>query len=179
MTIDMKPIFIRMAFACAVVLATATSCTRTQTASGSRPAPVTKNAAKPQIFLETIRSVPIDTLIPTGPDIEWTPSGVPTKVIRRGRGTRHPTSDDGVILHSQIYDRAGHVVGRWDEFVGNPAKENDRIGWEMLQMMVEGEVRRIWRPDAKSPSGVMVADFELRWITPRPADETPQPTSTK
>jgi hypothetical protein len=129
-------------------------------------------------FLQNVQSVAVDTLRPNQPGIQRTPSRVVTKVIKRGTGKRHPTSDDGVVLYSQVYDASGRVKARWDGFVGDPAKEQTREGWEILRMMVEGEVRRAWLPDPKSPGGVTVADYELTWITPRP-DEEEQQTSTK
>jgi hypothetical protein len=127
-------------------------------------------APKQKVFLQGIQSVAVETLRPNQAGIERTPSGVATKVIKHGTGKRHPTSDDGVVLYSQIYDATGHVKARWDGFVGDPAKEQTREGWEILRMMVEGEVRRAWLPDPKSPDSVAV-DYELTWITPRPTEE--------
>ena len=179
MTIHIRSAFIQRIAVCGFILAAGLACTRAQPTNGSPPAHATarasKSGSKPAVFLDTMRSVPVETLNPTGPGIELTPSGVPTKIIKRGTGTRHPTSDDGVILYSQAYDSAGHVVARWDGFAGDPDQYLDRSGCEMLLMMVEGEVRRIWYPDVKSPGGMMVADYELTWITPRPEEETLPP----
>lgn len=176
----MRRTHIQSAIVVAIVVATAATCSRSQPVNRSQQPPaVGKSESNPKAFLYTLQSVPVETLNPTGPDIEQTPSGVATKVIKRGTGTRHPTSDDGIVLYSQIYDETGQVNARWDGFVGDPAKEETRVGWEMLQMMVEGEVRRVWLPDPKSPHGVKVADYELTWITPRPPEESAKPPAER
>jgi hypothetical protein len=160
-----------------VLVMLAVACTRTQaTKDEVRSAAST---SKPTAYLSTITSVPADTLMATGSDIEKTRSGVATRVMRRGTGARHPTADDGVILYSQVYDKDGRVIGRWDGFVGDPAKDLNRTGFEAVQMMVEGEVRRIWFPDTKSRGGTKITDYEITWITPRPKDEGTQATSTR
>ena len=166
------------------VIATSVGCKReiihrTSAARDTSNIQSSRCASKPAAFLDTVHSVSVETLRPTGPGIESTSSGAATKVIKRGTGKRHPTADDGVVLYLQVYDPSGHVKSRWDGFVGDPAKESDGAGWETLRMMVEGEVRRLWRPDPKSPGGVMVTDYELTWITPRPKDEAQPSTSTR
>jgi len=162
----------------------AIACSPGQSASQSQAASARSSETKPKAFIYTIDAVPVETLNATGPGIERIPSGVATKVIRPGSGTRHPTADDGIVLYSQVYDETGKVKARWDGFIGDPANEETAVGWELLQTMVEGEVRRVWLPDAKSPDGVKVADYELTWITPRPkGDESTtssaERTSTK
>lgn len=171
------------AVALGTILVAAIACSPVKPVDQSQPASASSET-KPKAFIYTIDAVPVETLNATGPRIERTASGVATKLIRAGSGTRHPTADDGVVLYSQVYDETGKVKARWDGFIGDPANEETAVGWELLQMMVEGEVRRVWLPDAKAPDGVNVADYELTWITPRPRDaesatSSAERTSTK
>ena len=100
-----------------------------------------------------------------------TVSGLSTKVLNAGTGTRHPRSADRVTVHYTGWTADGKM---FDSSVarGTPATFSlaDVIaGWtEGLQLMVEGERRRFWIPEslaykgqAGSPQGMLVFDVEL------------------
>jgi peptidylprolyl isomerase len=116
--------------------------------------------------------------LPAPPDVASPPagslkttSGLSTKVLQAGRGTRHPRPTDRVTVHYSGWTTDGEM---FDSSVarGTPSSfaVNEVIaGWtEGLQMMVEGEKRRFWIPEslaykgqAGSPQGMLVFDVEL------------------
>jgi hypothetical protein len=128
----------------------------------------TRSASNRKAWLETINVVSRESLQASGSDIQRTPSGMATRLIKAGTGKRHPTNDDAVVLYSQVYDSAGRVVARGDELVGDPARDLNRLGQEAIHMMVGGEVRRFWFPDPKTRGATKVTDYELVWISPQP-----------
>lgn len=103
-----------------------------------------------------------------------TSSGLASKVLRPGTGTRRPTATNRVEVHYSGWTTDGNM---FDSSVarGRPATfPLDAVipGWtEGVQLMVEGERRRFWipgnlaydrpgaRPDA--PRGMLVFDIEL------------------
>ncbi len=105
---------------------------------------------------------------------EQTASGLQSRVLQAGWGSRHPTATDTVVVHYTGWTRGGK---RFDSSVerGEPASfPLDHVidGWtEGVQLMVEGEKRRFWipaelaygntpqRPGA--PAGPLVFDIEL------------------
>ena len=100
-----------------------------------------------------------------------TPSGLCTKVLSPGSGTRHPRPTDRATVHYTGWTTDGQM---FDSSVANgqPATFalNEVItGWtEGLQLMVEGERRRFWIPEALAykgqpgaPPGMLVFDVEL------------------
>ena len=107
-------------------------------------------------------------------DAARTPSGLASKVLSAGRGTRHPRPNSTVTVHYSGWTADGRM---FDSSVvrGEPATFGlDQVitGWtEGLQMMVEGEKRRFWIPgklaygDTPSrpgaPAGMLVFDVEL------------------
>jgi len=104
-------------------------------------------------------------------DAVKTPSGLASKVIQPGRGTRHPRPNSRVTVHYTGWTTDGKM---FDSSVkrGQPATfELDGVirGWTQgVQMMVEGEKRRFWIPEnlayggeAGSPAGMLVFDVEL------------------
>jgi len=110
------------------------------------------------------------------PDAERTPSGLASRVLRAGDGTRHPLRSDTVVVHYTGWQTDGT---RFDSSVerGEPAVfPLNRViaGWtEGLQLMVTGEKRRFWipadlaygeNPPAGAPSGMLVFDVELLGI---------------
>jgi FKBP-type peptidyl-prolyl cis-trans isomerase len=112
-------------------------------------------------------------------DAEKTASGLTTKVLRPGTGTEHPKTTDTVTVHYAGWTTAGEMFdssyGR-----GTPATFalNRMIdGWiEGLQLMVPGEMRRLWIPEELAykgrpgrPAGMLVFDVELISIKPAPA----------
>ena len=117
-------------------------------------------------------------------------SGLASKQLTPGRGERRPGPLDHVIVHYTGWTTDGEM---FDSSVarGKPARlPLDRVipGWaEGLQLMVEGEKRRLWIPGELAyagqedlPQGMLVFDVELIKIVPIPPvpeDVTEPPTS--
>jgi len=115
-------------------------------------------------------------MIPAPPDVaappadaQRTPSGLASKVLKPGTGTRHPRPNSQVTVHYTGWTTDGKM---FDSSVqrGEPATFGlDQVipGWtEGVQMMVEGEKRRFWIPEALAykgapPKGMLVFDVEL------------------
>lgn len=117
-------------------------------------------------------------MIPGPPDVAapptdaiTTPSGLASKVLTPGTGTRHPRADSRVRVHytgwttdAKMFDSS---VARNEPI----AFGLNRViaGWtEGVQLMVEGEKRRLWIPEklayggrAGAPKGMLVFDVEL------------------
>jgi len=105
------------------------------------------------------------------PDSVKAPSGLSTRVLQPGAGQRHPRTTDTVMVHYTGWTTDGKM---FDSSVqrGQPSefRVNQVIrGWtEGLQMMVEGEKRRLWVPESLAyqgqpgqPQGMLVFDVEL------------------
>jgi len=103
-------------------------------------------------------------------DAMVTPSGLASKLLVAGSGTRYPQASDRVRVHYTGWQTDGT---RFDTSLdGAPAEFNLGMvirGWtEGLQLMVEGERRRFWIPEELAyagardrPSGMLVFDVEL------------------
>lgn len=104
-------------------------------------------------------------------DAERTASGLASRVLRSGTGTRHPTAESVVEVHYSGWTTDGQM---FDSSItrGEPAQfplNSVIAGWtEGLQLMVEGERRRFWIPEnlayqgrAGAPAGMLVFDVEL------------------
>jgi FKBP-type peptidyl-prolyl cis-trans isomerase len=121
---------------------------------------------------------PASNAIPAPPDVAAPPpgslkttSGLSTRVLQQGTGTRHPRPTDTVRVNYTGWTTDGKmfdssvVSGQPAEFALNEVID----GWtEGLQLMVEGERRRLWVPEALaykgapgSPAGMLVFDVEL------------------
>ena len=100
-----------------------------------------------------------------------TTSGLASRVLAKGHGSRHPRETSRVKVHYTGWTTDGEM---FDSSVarGEPAMFplNGVIkGWtEGLQLMVEGEKRRIWIPEELAykgrpgrPQGMLVFDVEL------------------
>ncbi|MDQ3037325.1 MAG: FKBP-type peptidyl-prolyl cis-trans isomerase, partial [Myxococcota bacterium] len=99
-----------------------------------------------------------------------TESGLASRVLRPGTGTRHPAATDRVEVHYSGWTTDGEM---FDSSVtrGAPAQfPLNRVipGWtEGVQLMVEGEKRRFWIPanlayeGRPGPQGTLVFDVEL------------------
>jgi FKBP-type peptidyl-prolyl cis-trans isomerase len=115
--------------------------------------------------------------IPAPPDVAAPPadaartaSGLASKVLTPGPGTRHPRPNSRVTVDYTGWTTDGKM---FDSSVqrGQPATFSlDEVipGWtEGLQMMVEGEKRRFWIPESLAykggggPAGMLVFDVEL------------------
>ena len=104
-------------------------------------------------------------------DAVKTPSGLASRVLKPGTGTRHPAATDRVTVHYSGWTTDGKM---FDSSVarGTPATFglNQVIdGWtEGVQLMDEGEKRRFWIPAQLAyagqegrPQGTLVFDIEL------------------
>jgi peptidylprolyl isomerase len=112
---------------------------------------------------------PADVAAPPA-DATVTPSGLALKVLQPGTGSDHPLATDKVKVHYTGWTTDGKM---FDSSVarGRPALfELDKViaGWtEGVQLMVAGETRRFWIPEAlaykgqREPKGMLVFDVEL------------------
>jgi FKBP-type peptidyl-prolyl cis-trans isomerase len=105
-------------------------------------------------------------------DAVVTESGLATKILREGNGTRHPAYGDKVVVHYAGWTRNGQMFdasfnyGKPGVFTIGPKMP---IGWnEALKMMVVGEKRRMWIPEELAyggredrPQGMLVFEVEL------------------
>jgi len=120
---------------------------------------------------------PSDVAAPPA-DAEKTQTGLASKVLAKGTGTEHPGPEDTVTVHYTGWTTDGSM---FDSSVtrGEPARfPLNRVipGWtEGVQLMVKGEKRRFWIPEALAykgapgaPQGMLVFDVELLDITPAP-----------
>ena len=116
-------------------------------------------------------------MIPAPPDVAAppadamkTPSGLASKVLTPGTGKDHPGPTDKVKVHYTGWTKGGQM---FDSSVpgGMPATfPLNRViaGWtEGVQLMVVGETRRFWIPEALAyrgehePKGMLVFDVQL------------------
>ncbi len=115
-------------------------------------------------------AAPADVAAPPA-DATVTASGLASKVLQPGTGTVHPLPTDKVKVHYTGWTTDGKM---FDSSVqrGRPAVfQLDQVisGWtEGVQLMVEGEKRRLWIPAklayagrADRPQGMLVFDVEL------------------
>jgi FKBP-type peptidyl-prolyl cis-trans isomerase len=113
---------------------------------------------------------PADVTAPPA-DAEVTASGLASKVLQPGTGSDHPLPADKVKVHYTGWTTDGKM---FDSSVarGKPAAfQLDKViaGWtEGVQLMVEGEKRRLWIPEKLAyagrpdrPQGMLVFDVEL------------------
>lgn len=118
---------------------------------------------------------PPDVAAPPG-DAEVEASGLASRRLVAGSGARSPSATDTVRVHYTGWQTNGV---RFDTSVGGEPAEfplNGVIaGWtEGLQLMVEGESRRFWIPEALAyrgrsgrPGGMLVFDVQLLAILPK------------
>lgn len=116
-------------------------------------------------------------------DALTTASGLASKVVQPGTGTARPTVTDLVTVHYTGW----HTDGRmFDSSLTSNAPATfplNRVikGWgEGVQLMVVGEKRRFWIPQALAyngmpgrPAGMLVFDVELLAIKPSPGVPPP------
>jgi peptidylprolyl isomerase len=114
--------------------------------------------------------VPSDVAGPPA-NAEKTASGLASRVLSKGSGSRHPEETSVVKVHYTGWTTDGES---FDSSVarGRPATfplNKVIAGWtEGLQLMVEGEKRRLWIPEELAykgrpgrPQGMLVFDVEL------------------
>lgn len=113
---------------------------------------------------------PADVAAPP-PDAGRTPSGLAFKVLTPGTGTVRPDNDDQVTVHytgwmanGEMFDST-YIRGEPATIPIADAVSGFRQG---LQLMVEGEKRRLWIPESLAfrgapgaPRGMLVFDVEL------------------
>lgn len=124
-----------------------------------------KAAPKPPAVPEDVAAAPESA--------EKTASGIASRVLSKGTGTVHPKATDRVKVHYSGWTTDGRLfdssVMRGESIV---FPLNQVIpGWtEGVQLMVEGEKRRLWipaklaygdNPPPGAPAGTLVFDVEL------------------
>jgi FKBP-type peptidyl-prolyl cis-trans isomerase len=113
---------------------------------------------------------PADVAAPA-PEASVTPSGLATKVLQPGTGTQHPRPNSRVRVHYTGWTTDGQM---FDSSVARNEPVSFGLnqviaGWtEGVQLMVEGERRRLWIPERLAyagqrgaPRGMLVFDVEL------------------
>ena len=121
-----------------------------------------------------------------------TSSGLSSRVLTPGTGQAHPAKDDLVTVHYSGWTTEGKM---FDSSVvrGTPSTfllDRAIPGWtEGVQLMVAGETRRFWIPEAlaykgrRGPKGMAVFDVELISFTDSPtkapADVKGPPSTAK
>jgi FKBP-type peptidyl-prolyl cis-trans isomerase len=124
-------------------------------------------------------SIPAPADVAAPPDgAETTPSGLASVVLNAGSGTEHPEATSQVEVHYTGWTTDGEM---FDSSVvrGTPARfplNGVIAGWtEGVQLMVEGEKRRLWIPEELAyqgkpgrPAGMLVFDVELLSIVKAP-----------
>jgi FKBP-type peptidyl-prolyl cis-trans isomerase len=124
-----------------------------------------KAAPKPPAVPEDVSAIPDNA--------EKTTSGLASRVLAKGSGSSHPKATDQVKVHYSGWTTDGKLFDSSvmrDEAIVFPL--NQVIpGWtEGVQLMVEGEKRRLWipaklaygdNPPPGAPAGMLVFDVEL------------------
>jgi len=138
---------------------------------------------------QSVATPPPDVAAPPA-DAAKTPSGLASKVLTPGTGKTHPGKADIVTVHYTGWKTDGTM---FDSSVLRDKPSSfplDRViaGWtEGVQLMVEGEKRRFWIPEAlaykgaREPKGMLVFDVELISIAnlSAPADVKAPPPDAK
>ena len=140
----------------------------------------------------TLKAIPAPADVAAAPaDAAKTASGLASKVIEPGTGNTHPAKTDLVTVDYTGWTTDGKM---FDSSVsgGKPVCfPLDRViaGWtEGVQLMVDGEKRRFWIPEAlayqgkREPKGMLVFDVKLISSTelPKaPADVKAAPSDSK
>ena len=116
--------------------------------------------------------------IPAPPDVAAPPadavttaSGLATRVLTPGTGSNHPRANSRVNVHYSGWTTDGEM---FDSSVARDEPISFGLnqvipGWtEGVQLMVEGETRRLWIPEKLAyggqrgaPQGMLVFDVEL------------------
>ena len=138
---------------------------------------LTASAAAPQPPAPKIIPPPADVAAPPA-DAEKTESGLATKILTPGTGNDHPVKDDLVTVDYTGWTTDGKMFDS-SASRGKPSTFGvDRVipGFsEGIRLMVPGEKRRLWIPEALAykgaegrPKGMLVFEVELRGIPNRP-----------
>ena len=139
----------------------------------------------------TVKTIPAPPDVAAPPaDAAKTASGLATKVIAPGAGKEHPTAADLVTVNYTGWTTDGKM---FDSSVAHGKPSTFRVtgviaGFgEGLQLMVPGEKRRLWIPEALAykgqagkPAGLLVFDVELIEMPNRaPADVKAPPADAR
>ena len=113
---------------------------------------------------------PADVAAPPA-DATTTSTGLASKVLKPGTGTNHPSARSRVKVHYSGWTTDGKM---FDSSVARNEPISFGLnqvipGWtEGVQLMVEGETRRLWIPEKLAyagapgaPKGMLVFDVEL------------------
>jgi len=113
---------------------------------------------------------PADVAAPPA-DATTTSTGLATRVLKPGGGSKHPTARSRVRVHYSGWTTDGKM---FDSSVARNEPISFGLnqvipGWtEGVQLMVEGETRRLWIPEKLAyagapgaPKGMLVFDVEL------------------
>ena len=134
-------------------------------------------------------AAPPDVAAPPS-DATKTASGLATKVLKPGTGSVHPTRDDLVTVHYTGWTTDGNMfdssVGRGMPSTFGVSRVIPGFG-EGLQLMVQGEKRRLWIPESLAykgqqgrPKGMLVFDVELLDLPSHaPSDVKAPPSDSK
>jgi FKBP-type peptidyl-prolyl cis-trans isomerase len=125
---------------------------------------------------------PADVAAPPA-DATKTASGLATKVLQKGTGDKTPGATDMVTVHYTGWTTDGKMFdSSYSRAKPNTFGVNQVIkGWgEGVQLMVVGEKRRLWIPEALAyqgkpdrPKGMLVFDIELLEISSSPTVAPP------
>ena len=132
--------------------------------------------------------------IPAPPDVKAAPanatktsSGLASRVLTPGTGKAHPKKTDLVTVHYTGWTTDGKMFDTSKDSTKPVSFPLDRViaGWtEGVQLMVTGETRRFWIPEAlayqgrRDPKGMLVFDVELIAFAAPPTPPT-VPTDVK
>jgi len=118
-------------------------------------------------FAQLTVPAPSDVAAPPA-DAAKTSSGLASKVIKPGKGAEHPKENDLLLVNWTGWTADGKM---FSTSFGRGVQTVDLgkmiAGWkEGVQLMVPGETRRFWIPEAlafkgKDPKGMVVYDIEL------------------
>ncbi len=150
------------------------------------------------LFLGATVAAQSPRTIPAPPDVKAPPAdavktatGLASKVIKAGTSKEHPARTDMVTVHYTGWTIDGKM---FDSSVARGETATfplDKViaGWtEGVQLMVPGETRRLWIPEAlayqgrRDPKGMLVFDVQLISITKppqAPPDVKAVPTDAK
>ena len=142
------------------------------------------------VFAQNLDVIPAPPDVAAPPkDAKKTSSGLASKVLQPGTSKEHPAADEIVSVNYTGWTTDGKM---FDSSLknGRPAMfPLNRVisGWtEGVQLMVVGEKRRFWVPEAlaykgqREPKGMLVFDVELLGMPTRaPADVKAPPVDAK
>ena len=117
--------------------------------------PVACGRAQPGAATGATLPAPPDVAAPPAGSLKTT-SGLSTLVLAAGTGTRHPRLSDRVTVHYTGWTTDGQMFDSSvaQRTAGDVRRDGVITGWtEGLQMMVEGEKRRFWIPEALAYEG--------------------------